>query len=53
MQAVVTNEIKSDSVGTSRIGGSRPGRESIFRDRELYHASSFVIISLRIQLSEL
>ena len=41
MQAVVNNEIKNDSVGTSRIGGSRPGRESIFRDKELYHALLF------------
>ena len=38
MQAAVTNEIQSNSVGTSCIGGNRPGRETIFHDRELYHA---------------
>ena len=41
MQAVVTNEIQSNSVGTSRIGGSRPRRKTIFIDRELYHALLF------------
>ena len=41
MLAVVSNEVEREPLGRSKIGGSKPGTEYVFCDRELHHGLLF------------